>query len=78
MKGEKMPEAEGYMGIINLLGAALVLMEEGEAKQLVFQARVETIRQAKQSVTSLEMGIDLGKLLQKEEGRESNERRGAE
>lgn len=69
-----MPEAEGYMGIINLLGAALVLMEEGEAKQLVFQARVETIRQAKQSVTSLEMGIDLGKLLQKEEGRESNER----
>lgn len=69
-----MPEAEGYMGIIKLLSDALSLMSDGDAKELVAQARVETIRQARQSVTSLEMGIDLGKLLQQEEGRESDER----
>lgn len=58
-----MPEAEGYLGIINLLTEALKLMEEGEAKNLVMKARAETARQAKQSVTSLEMGMDLGWLL---------------
>lgn len=65
-----MPEQEGYIGIINLLGQALKLMDEGEAKELVKQARAETVRQAKQSVTSLEMGMDLGRLLSKEEGKD--------
>jgi hypothetical protein len=58
-----MPEAEGYLGIINLLTEALKLMDEGEAKELVTRARAETVKQAKQSVTSLEMGMDLGRLL---------------
>ena len=58
-----MPEQEGYLGIINLLTQALVFLEDGPAKDLVGRARAETIRQAKQSVTSLEMGLDLGKLL---------------
>lgn len=64
-----MPEAEGYIGIINLLDEALGLMKDGDAKTLVAKARAETARQARQSVTSLEMGIDLGKLLQREEDR---------
>jgi hypothetical protein len=68
-----MPEAEGYLGIINLLTEALGLMEGGEAKSLVVQARAETVRQAKQSVTSLEMGMDLGRLLSKEESRPGTE-----
>ncbi len=58
-----MPEAEGYMGIINLLTEALKLMEDGEARDLVAQARAETVKQAKQSVTALEMGMDLGRFL---------------
>lgn len=58
-----MPEAEGYLGIINLLSEALKLMENGEAKDLVAQARAETVKQARQSVTNLEMGMDLGRLL---------------
>jgi hypothetical protein len=68
-----MPESEGYLGIINLLTEALRLMEEGEAKNLVAQARTETVRQARQSVTSLEMGMDLGRLLSKEEDRPRTE-----
>lgn len=63
-----MPEAEGYIGIINLLTEALRLMDEGEAKALVMRAQAETVRQARQSVTSLEMGMDLGRLLAQEEG----------
>lgn len=62
-----MPEAEGYLGIINLLKEALPLMDEGQAKLLVAQALKETVKQAKQSVTSLEMGMDLGRLFAKEE-----------
>jgi hypothetical protein len=62
-----MSEAEGYIGIINLLTAALDLMNEGDAKTLVMRARAETVRQARQSVTSLEMGMDLGHLLAQEE-----------
>lgn len=62
-----MPETEGYLGIIKLLTQALELMNEGDAKALVARARAETVRQAKQSVTSLEMGIDLGRLLTQEE-----------
>lgn len=58
-----MPEAEGYLGIINLLTEALKLMEDGEARDLVARARAETAKQAKQSVTALEMGMDLGRLL---------------
>lgn len=68
-----MPESEGYLGIINLLTDALRLMEEGEAKNLVAQARAETVKQAKQSVTCLEMGMDLGRLLSEEEGRPRTE-----
>lgn len=68
-----MPEAEGYLGIINLLTKALELMNEGDAKALVTRARAETVRQARQSVTSLEMGMDLGRLLSEEEGRPSTE-----
>lgn len=63
-----MPEAEGYLGIINLLKEALPLMDEGQAKLLVAQALKETIKQAKQSVTSLEMGMDLGRFLSQEDG----------
>jgi hypothetical protein len=62
-----MPEAEGYIGIINLLTRALELMNEGDAKALVTRARAETVRQARQSVNSLEIGIDLGQLLAQEE-----------
>lgn len=62
-----MPEAEGYLGIINLLSEALKFMEDGEAKTLVLQARKETIKQARQSVTSFEMGMDLGRLLSEDE-----------
>lgn len=62
-----MPEAEGYLGVINLLSKALELMEDGEAKILVFQARTETVKQARQSATSLEMGMDLGRLLSENE-----------
>lgn len=62
-----MPEAEGYLGIINLLTEALRLMEDGPAKDLVARARAETVHQARQSVTSLEMGMDLGRLLSKDE-----------
>lgn len=58
-----MPEQEGYIGIINLLTKALDLLVEGEGKDLVKQARAETIRQARQSMTSLEIGLDLGRLL---------------
>lgn len=58
-----MPEAEGYLGIINLLTEALGLMEDGAAKDLVARARAETVKQAKQGVTCLEMGMDLGRLL---------------
>jgi hypothetical protein len=58
-----MPEAEGYLGIINLLKEALPLMAEGRAKLLVTQALKETAKQAKQSVTSLEIGMDLGRLM---------------
>lgn len=58
-----MPEPEGYIGIIDLLTKALGLMEEGPAKEIVTKARAETVRQARQSVTSLEMGLDLGRLL---------------
>ncbi len=61
--GGIVPEQEGYLGIINLLTQALAFLEDGPAKDLVGRARAETIRQAKQSVTSLEMGLDLGKLL---------------
>lgn len=66
-----MPEAEGYVGIINLLTDALKLMDDGEAKELITRARAETVRQAKQSVTSLEMGMDLGRLLGQEERRDA-------
>lgn len=66
-----MPEAEGYMGIISLLTEALKLMEDGKAKELIIQARAETVRQAKDSVTSLEMGMDLGRLLTQEEQRDA-------
>lgn len=62
-----MPEAEGYLGIINLLTKALDLMNEGDAKALVARARAETVRQARQSVTSLEMGLDLGRILSEDE-----------
>lgn len=62
-----MPEAEGYAGIINLLTEALKLMEEGEAKALVAEARALTVKQTKESLTSLEMGLDLGRLLAEEE-----------
>lgn len=58
-----MPEAEGYLGIFNLLTEALRLMEGGAAKDLVARARAETVKQAQQGVTSLEMGMDLGRLL---------------
>lgn len=58
-----MPEQEGYVGIIAMLTSALELMEEGPARELVVKARAETVRQARQSVSSLEMGLDLGKLL---------------
>ncbi len=63
-----MPEHEGYLGIITLLTNALKLMDEGDfegAKEIVKTARTETVRQAKQSVSSLEIGIDLGQLLSK-------------
>lgn len=60
-----MPEQEGYIGIINLLTEALKIMEDGEAKELVSRARTETVRQARQSVSSLEIGIDLGTLMSK-------------
>lgn len=62
-----MPEQEGYLGIITLLTEAISQMEEGDAKELVKKARLETVKQAKQSMTSLEMGMDLGRLLAKEE-----------
>ncbi len=62
-----MPEAEGYLGIIFLLKKALECMPEGDAKVLVTKALCETVRQAKQSVTSLEMGINLGRLLSDQE-----------
>jgi hypothetical protein len=62
-----MPEAEGYMGILNLLTEALKLMEEGEARDLVARVRAETAKQAKQSVTAMEMGMDLGRLLSENE-----------
>lgn len=62
-----MPEQEGYLGIIKLLAAALDLMPEGTAKVLVTKAKDETVRQANQSVTSLEIGMELGKLLSEEE-----------
>lgn len=62
-----MPELEGYYGIIFLLKKALECMPEGDAKHLVTQALAETVRQAKQSVSSLEIGIDLGRLLADEE-----------
>lgn len=62
-----MPEAEGYLGIINLLSEALKSMEDGEAKTLVLKARAETVKQARQSVTSLEIGVDLGRLLSEDE-----------
>jgi hypothetical protein len=68
-----MPEADGYLGVINLLSEALKLMDEGKAKDLVEQARAETVKQARQSVTSLEMGIDLGRLLREEEDRPRSE-----
>jgi len=63
-----MPEAEGYIGIINLLTDALKLMEDGEAKALITQARALTAKQTRESVSALEMGMDLGRLLT-EEGR---------
>lgn len=68
-----MPEAEGYLGIINLLTSALELMNDGDAKVLVMRARAETVRQALQSVTNLEMGMDLGRLFKEEEGRPRSE-----
>lgn len=58
-----MPEQEGYLGIIELLTKALGLMEEGPAKEIVKKAKAETVHQARQSVTSLEMGLELGSLL---------------
>jgi hypothetical protein len=60
-----MPEHEGYIGIINLLTEALKLMEDGKAKLLVSKARAETARQMKQSLSSLEIGLELGNLLSK-------------
>lgn len=68
-----MPETEGYMGIIDLLTEALGLMDDGRARELVHQARAETVKQFKSSVTSLEMGIDLGRLLRDEENRPRTE-----
>lgn len=65
-----MPEAEGYLGIINLLKKAAELMEEGEARELVAQALAETVKQFKQSVSSLEIGMDLGRLMSQNEGHE--------
>lgn len=64
-----MPEQEGYIGIITLLTEAILLMEEGDAKDLVKKARLATVNAAKQSMTSLEMGIDLGRLLSEQEGK---------
>lgn len=66
-----MPEAEGYMGIINLLNSALELMDDGDAKELVTRARNETVKQARQSASSLQMGMDLGKLLAQDEHHDS-------
>lgn len=63
-----MPEAEGYHGILTLLSQALALMEPGPAKDLVTQAFQETKKQALQSLTSLEIGMDLGRLLSKPDG----------
>lgn len=64
-----MPEQEGYLGIIGLLTQALEIMEPGEAMDLVRQARAETVRQAKLSVSSLEMGMELGKLFSEDQPR---------
>lgn len=58
-----MPEAEGYLGILKLLDDAMNHMPEGHARDLVQQAYRVTIDQARQSISSLEMGIDLGRLL---------------
>ena len=58
---------EGYIGIISLLNLALDRMDDGPAKVLVTKARDETILQAKQSISSLEMGLELGELLSEEE-----------
>lgn len=62
-----MPESEGYLGIIKLLDEALNLMKDSHAKDLVERARAETVSQARQAVTSLEIGMDLGRLLSKDE-----------
>jgi hypothetical protein len=62
-----MPEMEGYIGIISLLNLALDRMDDGPAKALVIKARDETIRQAQQSVSSLEIGMELGQYLSEEE-----------
>jgi hypothetical protein len=62
-----MPESEGYLGIITLLTEALRTMDDGPAKDLVTRARAETVRQARQAVTSLAMGMELGRLLSKDE-----------
>jgi hypothetical protein len=63
-----MTEQEGYLGVINLLKRAGSLLPEGEAKDCVRQALQEVVRIAKQGVTNLEMGIDLGQLLARTEG----------
>jgi hypothetical protein len=62
-----MPEQEGYLGVIRLLEMALARMPDGEAKLLVTKALLETARQARQGVSSLEIGMDLGRLLSKPE-----------
>lgn len=68
----EMPEAEGYIGIINSLKEALDLMEPGEARELVIKAYNATAKLAKQSFSSLEIGMDLGRLLSEEERKENS------
>lgn len=64
-----MPEQEGYLGIINMLTEALrALEDEGKlgykrVEDLIVKARAEVIKQMKHGFSSLEIGLELGKLL---------------
>lgn len=62
-----MPEEEGYIGVINLLRRAESMMDDGDAKVVVHQALLETLKLARQGVTNLEMGMELGRLLKEVE-----------
>ena len=64
-----MPEQEGYFGIINLLGKALEALDSqhyAKTEELIMQARLETLRQAKSSVNSMEIGMELERLMNDE------------